>query len=215
VGVLMHKASLIVLFLALLTAAAQPLLMPLGPDTVVARNTTDTLTNKTLVSPVISNPNITGLTAATTCPSGQAVTAVSGTLGFTCSSVGGSSSGAVDFSALTGVATDAQIPDNITIDLATLATTATTANAISFTVGIGSGGTGQTSQTPAFDALAPTTTQGDISYHNGTDNVRLAKGTALQVLRINAGETAPEWATVSGGSGLTHAEVMSRAALRF
>jgi hypothetical protein len=67
------------------------------------------------------------------------------------------------------------------------------------TVAIADGGTGQTGATAAFDALAPTTTQGDIIYHNGTDNVRLAKGTAAQVLTMNAGATAPEWAT--GGAG--------------
>lgn len=57
------------------------------------------------------------------------------------------------------------------------------------------GGTGQTTQTAAYDALSPLTTQGDIAYHNGTDVVRLEKGTALQHLRINSGATAPEWAT--------------------
>lgn len=35
---------------------------------------------------------------------------------------------------------------------------------------------------------------GDILYHNGTNLVRLAKGTALHHLRMNAGATAPEWA---------------------
>ena len=35
---------------------------------------------------------------------------------------------------------------------------------------------------------------GDVMYYNGTDYVRLAKGTAGQVLKINAGATAPEWA---------------------
>lgn len=34
---------------------------------------------------------------------------------------------------------------------------------------------------------------GDIMYHNGTSWVRLAKGTAGQKLKINAGATAPEW----------------------
>ena len=34
---------------------------------------------------------------------------------------------------------------------------------------------------------------GDIMYHNGTDWVRLAKGTAGQTLKMNAGATAPEW----------------------
>ncbi len=40
---------------------------------------------------------------------------------------------------------------------------------------------------------------GDILYYNGTDYVRLAKGSALQQLRINSGATAPEWATIASG----------------
>jgi len=36
---------------------------------------------------------------------------------------------------------------------------------------------------------------GDICYFNGTDWVRLAKGTAGQVLTMNAGATAPVWET--------------------
>ena len=36
---------------------------------------------------------------------------------------------------------------------------------------------------------------GDILYHNGTAWVRLAKGTAGQVLKMNAGATAPEWSS--------------------
>lgn len=63
------------------------------------------------------------------------------------------------------------------------------------TVSVALGGTGQTSVTAAFDALAPTTTQGDMIYYNGSDNVRLAKGTALQQLRMNSAATAPEWFT--------------------
>lgn len=34
---------------------------------------------------------------------------------------------------------------------------------------------------------------GDVVYHNGTNLVRLAKGTAYQSLRMNSGATAPEW----------------------
>ena len=41
---------------------------------------------------------------------------------------------------------------------------------------------------------------GDILYYNGTDYVRLAKGSALQQLRINSGATAPEWATVTASN---------------
>ena len=36
---------------------------------------------------------------------------------------------------------------------------------------------------------------GDIFYWNGTTLVRLAKGTAGQVLTMNTGAIAPEWAT--------------------
>lgn len=63
---------------------------------------------------------------------------------------------------------------------------------------IANGGTGQTSQTPAFDALSPNTTQGDIDYYNGTDNVRLAAGTADQVLTTKGGAANPVWQAAPG-----------------
>lgn len=62
-------------------------------------------------------------------------------------------------------------------------------------VPITKGGTGQTSQTPAFDALSPLTSAGDLLTHDGADNIRLAKGTGGQFLKMNAGATAPEWGT--------------------
>lgn len=85
----------------------------------------------------------------------------------------------------------------ITAALSGNATTATTATNVSGTVAIANGGTGQTSQTAAFDALAPTTTAGDLITHNGTDNVRLAVGSSGQVLKVVGG--APSWSTFSGG----------------
>jgi len=39
------------------------------------------------------------------------------------------------------------------------------------------------------------TTAGDVVYFDGTSWVRLAVGTAAQVLTVNAGATAPQWAT--------------------
>lgn len=56
--------------------------------------------------------------------------------------------------------------------------------------------------------VQPMTTAGDIPYFT-TAPARLPKGTALQVLRMNAGATAPEWAAASGGGStlvLTTAE---------
>ena len=50
--------------------------------------------------------------------------------------------------------------------------------------------------------LNPETTLGDLAYRSSTANVktRLGLGTANQILRVNSGATAPEWATVSSGS---------------
>jgi hypothetical protein len=50
-------------------------------------------------------------------------------------------------------------------------------------------------------ALNPETTAGDIAYRSATanTNTRLGIGTAGQVLRVNSGATAPEWATPGGG----------------
>ena len=49
--------------------------------------------------------------------------------------------------------------------------------------------------------LNPAFVAGDIIYADGTDTInRLAKGTAAQVLQMNAGATAPEWATAGGGT---------------
>jgi hypothetical protein len=52
----------------------------------------------------------------------------------------------------------------------------------------------------------PMTTTGDIIYSSpGSTPVRLGIGTANQVLRVNSGATAPEWATPAGGaSALTY-----------
>lgn len=53
----------------------------------------------------------------------------------------------------------------------------------------------------------PMTTQGDIVYGGASGTpTRLAKGTATQVLAMNAGATAPEWVT-GGGGGLYSAYV--------
>ena len=49
--------------------------------------------------------------------------------------------------------------------------------------------------------LNPALVAGDVIYADGTDTInRLAKGTAAQVLAMNAGATAPEWADAAGGA---------------
>tara|TARA_R100001015_G_C4632888_1_gene197052 strand:+ start:2581 stop:3978 length:1398 start_codon:yes stop_codon:yes gene_type:complete len=51
---------------------------------------------------------------------------------------------------------------------------------------------------------------GDILYHNGTSYVRLAKGSADQVLTMNDAATAPNWENAAGGGG-SDTFVMSQA----
>jgi len=88
-----------------------------------------------------------------------------------------------------------------------------TVNAISLgTVPIASGGTGQITQTLAFNALSPQTTKGDIIVNNGTNDIRLgvgADGTALVAdsaqatgLKYAAVATTPV-TVANGGTGAT------------
>jgi len=93
-------------------------------------------------------------------------------------------------------------------DFVKVASSVIPASGLTGTVAIANGGTGQTTATAAFDALAPTTTQGDTMYYNGTDVVRLAKGTAGQALVMNSGATAPEWGTAGISTGKSIAMAM-------
>ncbi len=75
---------------------------------------------------------------------------------------------------------------------------------------IADGGTGQATAQAGFDALAPATTLGDVTYFDGTHNVRLAGNTTAvpQVLTqtgTGAVSAAPVWTTpavVSGTPGI-------------
>jgi hypothetical protein len=53
-------------------------------------------------------------------------------------------------------------------------------------------------------ALNPSTTEGDIEYRSATANTnsRLAIGTAGQILTVNSGEDAPEWAAAPSSGSL-------------
>jgi hypothetical protein len=76
------------------------------------------------------------------------------------------------------------------------------------TVPVSKGGTGQTTKTAAFDALAPNTTKGDVTVFNGTNNVRLPAGTDTYVLTADSSQASGlKWAAVPGAisslNGLT------------
>lgn len=58
------------------------------------------------------------------------------------------------------------------------------------TLGISKGGTGQGSQTAAFDALSPTTTKGDIIVDDGTNAIRLAVGSNGQQIVADSSQSA-------------------------
>jgi len=72
------------------------------------------------------------------------------------------------------------------------------------TLPIANGGTGQTSASAAFDALAPSTTKGDVIVHNGTNNVRVGIGTNDYVLTADSAQaTGLKWAPAGTASPLT------------
>lgn len=92
---------------------------------------------------------------------------------------------------ITGGAIAGVAISNGTVTGATI--TGGTVSGLTAPIAIADGGTGQITKTAAFDALSPLTTQGDILTHNGTNNVRLARGTAGKYLRVNAAGTDVEW----------------------
>lgn len=72
---------------------------------------------------------------------------------------------------------------------------------------ISRGGTGQASQTAAFNALSPLTTKGDHIVHDGTNNVRLAVGANDTALFADSAQTTgTKWATISSIVGASQSD---------
>ena len=92
------------------------------------------------------------------------------------------------FAGATGSIPLQQLDDNFTACLST-------------TVTIAQGGTGQITNTAAFDALSPLTTKGDLIVSDGTDNVRLPVGTNGQSLVADSTVAAGvKWAAAGSGT---------------
>lgn len=77
-----------------------------------------------------------------------------------------------------------------------------------YPISILNGGTGETTKTPAFNALSPITSKGDLISSDGTNNVRLAVGPDTYVLVADSAQTTGvKWAvagivaSVSGTAG--------------
>lgn len=117
--------------------------------------------------------------------------------------VGNGTSSTANAAAVTGTAGQVLRVNDGGTALAFGAVNLATAASITGTLGIANGGTGQTTQTSAFDALSPTTTKGDIIVYDGTDNVRLAVGaTNGHVLQVDSTTaTGVKWAAVTASGG--------------
>ena len=80
-----------------------------------------------------------------------------------------------------------------------------TAAGLSATLAVGSGGTGQTSASAAFNALSPMTTLGDLEYESGASTAsRLAGNTSatknfLTQTGTGSVSAAPAWGTIQSG----------------
>ena len=81
---------------------------------------------------------------------------------------------------------------------------ASTGNAVSNTTYWSQMSAAGTDGTDGTDIGTTITTQGDILYRDGSGLQRLAKGTAAQVLTVNSGATAPEWAAPAAGGAWTY-----------
>lgn len=93
-------------------------------------------------------------------------------------------------------------------------TSATSTHTLGWTgqLSIARGGTNASTAVAAFDNLAPTTTLGDIIFHNGTDNVRLAGNITpakqfLSQTGTSSTSAAPAWSAVTKSDvGLANVE---------
>jgi hypothetical protein len=82
--------------------------------------------------------------------------------------------------------------------------TSLAATKLTGSIPISAGGTGQSAKDAAFNALAPTTTKGDIIANSGTTNIRVPVGTDGQILIADSTQTSGvKWGSVTGAGTVT------------
>lgn len=161
------------------TATTITLSVPPATTTLVGTDSTQTLTNKTL----------TGNTAVNLI-SGAGTTVLNTTGTITLPNATDTLVGKATTDILTNKSISGSTNTLTNISLTT---------AVTGILPIANGGTGQSTQTDAFDALSPTTTKGDIIGRTTTDNVRVPVGTNGQVLTADSAQTTGViWSTPTG-----------------
>src|ERR1051326_2133839 len=195
-----------------LVNAGGTLTLPQATDTLVGRATSDTLTNKVL----------SGNTAVTLISgSGTLTLNTSGTVTLpnaTDTLVGKATTDTLTNKTISGAS-------NTLSNIARSSISAGTASHVVINDGSGllsseaqlaisRGGTGQATASAGFDALAPTTTRGDLIVRGASANGRLAIGSANQVLKTDG--TDPSWglltnSNLSGSAAISNANLASMA----
>jgi hypothetical protein len=110
--------------------------------------------------------------------------------------------------------TAAQTLTNKTINGASNTLTVRLENDVTGVLPVANGGTGQTTASAAFNALAPTTTRGDLIARDAAGNTRLPVGAANTLLKSDG--TDPGWGTLSAlidaAIGATQGQILYRGA---
>lgn len=119
--------------------------------------------------------------------------------------------------AINGVSFDGTSQITVTAAAGTLTGTTLNATVVTSsltTIGtVTSGGLGSGASVGAVTMSLGSDANGDIYYRSSNVLTRLAKGTALQQLRMNAGATAPEWATISSSGATTALDNLASVAI--